>query len=130
MDGVNVTGKSIAVSALRVEPVRAAKGNANSGRGSDTLTNDPVVPATNTKAADPNVKDPLDAISRRLEKLFNERFTRLRLQIEHDDDAGRFVYKVIDKETGNIEDQFPAEEMLKILAYYRQLEGLFVDDEA
>lgn len=130
MDGVNATGKSIALGALRVEPTRAAQGNAETGRGSGTLTKDPVVPATNAKAAKPNVRDPLDQASRRLGRLFSDRFSRLKLQIEHDENAGRFVYKVVDRESGEVEDQFPAEEMLKILAYYRQLEGIIVDDEA
>jgi len=130
MDGVNATGKSIALGALRVEPARASKSNAETGRGNGTLTKDPVVPATNAEAAKPNVRDPLDLASRRLGRLFSDRFSRLKLQIEHDENAGRFVYKVVDRESGEIEDQFPAEEMLKILAYYRQLEGIVVDDEA
>lgn len=130
MDGVNATGKSIALGALRVEPTRSTKSTAETGRGNGTLTKDPVVPATNAEAAKADVRDPLDLASRRLGRLFSDRFSRLKLQIEHDENAGRFVYKVVDRQSGEVEDQFPAEEMLKILAYYRQLEGIVVDDEA
>lgn len=54
-----------------------------------------------------------------------------RLRIEVDDGSGRFVYQSIDIETGDVLNQFPAEEILKQLAFLRErngVEGIVVDE--
>lgn len=55
-----------------------------------------------------------------------------RLRIDLDDETGRFVYKGIDIETGDVVNQFPADEILKYLSFMREregLEGIVVDEE-
>ncbi len=52
------------------------------------------------------------------------------LQIIRDDEAGRFVYRVLDAETGEIVSQYPADEALRELAFWRELKGLSVDTSA
>ena len=52
------------------------------------------------------------------------------LQIIQDDEAGRFVYRVLDAETGEILSQYPADEALRELAFWRDLKGLSVDTSA
>lgn len=53
-----------------------------------------------------------------------------RLRIEQDEETGRFVYRSIDKETGEVVRQFPAEEMLNLIARFRDAAGLIVDSKA
>jgi len=53
-----------------------------------------------------------------------------RLQISLHDDTGMFVYRAIHKDTGEVLHQYPADEILRELAYYRSLEGIAVDETA
>lgn len=50
-----------------------------------------------------------------------------RLVIEHDQAANRFVYKSVDRETGEVLRQWPPEEVMRKLAYLREISGLTVD---
>lgn len=52
-----------------------------------------------------------------------------RFSIDRDGDSGRFVYRLINSDTGEVLKQFPGDYVLKRVAYYRELEGLAVDSE-
>ena len=52
------------------------------------------------------------------------------LQIIRDDEAGTFVYRVLDAETGEVVSQYPADAALRELAFWRDLKGLSVDTSA
>ncbi|MFC7050481.1 flagellar protein FlaG [Emcibacter nanhaiensis] len=45
------------------------------------------------------------------------------LRIDQDDATGIFVYQGVDKSSGEVVRQWPADEILKFLAYYREQEG-------
>ncbi len=53
-----------------------------------------------------------------------------RLEISLHDDTGKFIYRVVHKDTGEVLHQYPADEVLRQLAYYRNLEGIVVDETA
>ena len=53
-----------------------------------------------------------------------------RLEISVHDDTGRFIYRAVHKDTGEVLHQYPADEVLRQLAYYRNLEGIVVDETA
>ncbi|SDD58042.1 MULTISPECIES: flagellar protein FlaG [Kordiimonas] len=59
-----------------------------------------------------------------------EQAPNTRLRIDKDDETGRFVYKNIDTESGEVIKQFPPESILEFLSYYRHVAGLAVDDKA
>lgn len=70
------------------------------------------------------------------EKLINESLPQpapnTRLRINQDEDTGHFVYQGIDVNTGDVITQFPAEEILKFLAYNlgkEGVEGIIVDEK-
>ncbi len=67
------------------------------------------------------------ALNARLEKLLS---TNLRLQIDRDRETGHFIYKSIDIKTGELHRQFPAEDILRMLKFFRELDGLLFDAEA
>lgn len=52
------------------------------------------------------------------------------LKIEQDEATGRFIYQSIDNVSGEVLRQFPPEQILEFLAFYRDPEGIVVDDEA
>jgi len=50
-----------------------------------------------------------------------------RLSIVRDDATGTFIYRSIDRKTGEVVRQWPAESMLQFKAYLRNAEGVLVD---
>ena len=54
----------------------------------------------------------------------------LRLVIEHDDDTGDYVYKTVDRRTGETLQQFPREEILKMRGASRYHTGDVYDGKA
>ncbi len=50
-----------------------------------------------------------------------------RLTIEHDKETGKFIYKTVDRETGEVIKQWPREEVLKAISAYQKASGLIVD---
>lgn len=65
-----------------------------------------------------------------LNKALSLKSANTKLSIDVDDDSGLFVYKGVDKQSGEVVSQFPAEEILALIAYYRESEGLVIDEEA
>ena len=49
------------------------------------------------------------------------------LQFKVDEDSGRNVIKVIDKESGDLVKQYPSEEVLGIVAKLAEATGVLVD---
>jgi flagellar protein FlaG len=50
-----------------------------------------------------------------------------RLSILRDETTGQFIYQSIDRETGKVVRQWPAESMLQFKAYLQKAEGVLVD---
>lgn len=65
-----------------------------------------------------------------LNKALSLKSANTKLSIDVDNDSGLFVYKGVDKQSGEVVSQFPAEEVLALIAYYREAEGLVIDQEA
>ena len=53
--------------------------------------------------------------------------SRSRLQIEREEDAGRFIYRIFDPATGELMRQWPPERYVELVAYLRGREGGLVD---
>jgi flagellar protein FlaG len=64
-----------------------------------------------------------------INKTLPQQAPNTKLSIEHDDDSGRTIYKAIDIKSGEVIHQFPSEEIIKFIAYYRDKEGLVLDEE-
>ncbi|MDF2365983.1 flagellar protein FlaG [Sneathiella sp.] len=52
-----------------------------------------------------------------------------RFSIDQDKDSGRYVYRLIDRNTDEVLKQFPGDYVLRRVAYYRELQGLAVNSE-
>ncbi|MFZ5608510.1 MAG: flagellar protein FlaG [Pseudomonadota bacterium] len=130
MDGVNFTGKLPPPSVSRAEPVRADIGGRAAGHGQDAQTPAPVGPTGRAPENRNDPKDPFAKVTQMLGEALAGRIARSKLQIERDEASGRFIYKAVDVESGEVTRQFPPEEVLRILAFYRNPEGLVIDDKA
>lgn len=75
--------------------------------------------------------DPLVKAAELLEEFIPdfEQTPNTRLRIDKDDETGRFVYYNVDNDSGEVVRQFPPENILKFLSYYRGLEGLLLDNK-
>ena len=82
--------------------------------------------------AEESQKDPLERAAEAIEEFIpqDQRLPNTRLRINQDEASGQFVYQNVDNESGEVVRQFPSEEILEFLSYYRDLEGIVVDDEA
>jgi flagellar protein FlaG len=62
----------------------------------------------------------------------NERMRGMQrsLQFSVDDDSGRIVVKVIDRETDEVIRQIPSEEMLAVMKHINDIDGLIFDARA
>ena len=77
------------------------------------------------------VKDPLKHAERVLNDVLEEsRPPNSRLAIEIDEPTGRFVYKAINNDSGETIRQYPQEEVLRLLARFREIEGLSINRSA
>jgi len=52
-----------------------------------------------------------------------------RLSISRDEATGTFIYRSIDRRTGEVLRQWPVESMLQFKAYLRQAEGVLIDSK-
>ncbi|RIK95569.1 MAG: hypothetical protein DCC73_04205 [Proteobacteria bacterium] len=70
----------------------------------------------------------LPRVAELLDRFVPQELPNTRLQIEHDENTGLFVYKSVNAESGEIVRQYPAEEILRFISFYREREGILVDD--
>ena len=119
----------------------AATVGALSARQSGTLTPQAVREATATDAstaAQTQAADPLAQEAQREDTLTEaissvEEYIKPfnnRLEFSIDDDVGRVVVKVVDKETEDVILQIPSEEMLAIAKALDNIKGLFIKQQA
>ena len=66
-----------------------------------------------------------------LQRVADEAFqdSAFKLSISYNEASGRFVYKGVDRETGEVVREFPAEEMLDRIAKLRTMTGVSIDRE-
>jgi uncharacterized FlaG/YvyC family protein len=55
---------------------------------------------------------------------------RTRLQIDREGDAGRFVYRILNPDTGETMRQWPPKKYLELVAYLREQQGGVVNERA
>ncbi|MEP5700999.1 MAG: flagellar protein FlaG, partial [Sneathiella sp.] len=77
------------------------------------------------------IDDPVRRAEQAIGAFFeDEEVPSSRFSIDRDHDSGRFVYRLVNSDTGEVMKQFPGDYVLKRVAYYRDLEGLAVDSKA
>ncbi len=69
----------------------------------------------------------IDKFAKVVERFIPAQLPNTRLAIEHDEGTGLFVYKSVDQTSGETVRQYPVDEVLRFISYYREREGLIVD---
>ncbi|PHS22873.1 MAG: hypothetical protein COA85_10695 [Robiginitomaculum sp.] len=101
---------------------------AKPGNGGGSATESPIQQEQDMSAASKDVTDTL--LSNKLSTPLSLNQINTHLVIEKDESTGGYVYKSIDRETGEIIKQYPREEVLRAIAIASDAEGLIVDTKA
>ena len=78
-------------------------------------------------------KQKLEGVSRsnlnELQQLTEQAFAAddLRLSISFEQSIGRFVYRGVNRETGEVVREYPPEEVIKRIAHLREIAGITID---
>ncbi|MCK5041042.1 MAG: flagellar protein FlaG [Sphingomonadales bacterium] len=75
--------------------------------------------------------EPLEKVAEVVQSFLPDSFNNnTKLSINRDDTTGVFVYRSVDRESGEVVRQFPPEDILNYIVSVRKAEGLIVDGEA
>ncbi len=101
-------------------------------REMQTSQNRPQTSPASPAAEDPKTNLPADkrvvALQETVDRLISQAMpSDAKLQIDQDKDTGTFIYRSINPDTGEVIQQWPPEELLKLRASMRELEGMLVD---
>lgn len=108
------------------QPQRPATGAAKSERAPAPAASAEPAPADAVQR--PDGEEALRAAIQAIDPEFNPDTSRL--SIDLDADLNRFIYRSIDKVTGEVVGQYPAEDILRTIKFLREVEGLVVDERA
>jgi flagellar protein FlaG len=72
----------------------------------------------------------LETVAQALERYVPQDLPNTQLKIDHDKKADLYVYKAVDRDSGEVVRQYPADDILRFIAFYREREGLVVDSTA
>ncbi len=86
------------------------------------------LPPTSAEVA-PAISDPVRQAEETVGALFEDDSNpNAKFSIDMDRESGRFVYRLVDNDTGEVVKQFPGDYVLRRIAYYRELEGIGLDN--
>ena len=96
-------------------------------QNTDEQKNTPITTtASNSEVSDTELSsEKLEKVVQQLQDFMGE--MNRSLQFKVDEDSGRNVIKVIDKESGDLVKQYPSEEVLGIVAKLAEATGVLVD---
>jgi len=95
-------------------------------QNADEQKNTPITTASNSEISKTELSpEKLEKVVQQLQDFMGE--MNRSLQFKVDEDSGRNVIKVIDKESGDLVKQYPSEEVLGIVAKLAEATGVLVD---
>jgi|TARA_R110002096_G_scaffold435927_1_gene664282 flagellar protein FlaG len=137
VDGINTYGAGTTVARVVQDAATPPKKREGGAATDDTKASQKATDTVQSQAIKnllkKEVKESGDFVSQAeaiLNKALSLKSADTKLSIAVDDESGLFVYKGIDKNSGEVVSQFPAEQVLALIAYYREAEGLVVDETA
>lgn len=133
VDGINTYGAGTTVAGV-VQDATPPKKREGGAATDDAKPGSEEIKKVQTEAIknllNAEVKETSDFVSQAeviLNKALSLKSDNTKLSIDVDE-SGLFVYKSVDKSSGEVISQFPAEQILALLAYYREAEGIVVDE--
>jgi len=91
----------------------------------------PAAPGAPTPDTNLGPDQRVEVVQAALEKLIKKTLpSNSKLQIEKDKELGTFIYRTINPDTGEVIMQWPAEQLLAMREYLKEMEGVLVDTKA
>ena len=119
--------EALSTSNSQIQAPRTRRADTNAPQPQTSATVD--LPQTSDKSAEPVSR--LAALAKSVGDEIRDLVPpNSHLQIIQHEETGTFIYRVLDAETGEIVSQYPAEEDLRMLAFWHDLKGLAVDTSA
>jgi uncharacterized FlaG/YvyC family protein len=106
----------------------AKSGRREAAGKEDARSEAPTTPATLKLEAEPPVKPSVSTEQIELMRDEINRSARNKLQIDRADDNGRFIYRILDPETGETMRQWPPERYLELVEYLTDKRGGLLDE--
>ena len=78
----------------------------------------------------PQESKPLNRLLNELRLSLKEQEVDSRVEVSFDKEINQVIIRVVDKETGDLQRQFPPEDILEIKRFLSEHSGLFVEEEA
>src|SRR5215510_6674545 len=113
-----------------VDPISNAQGSREIGLGQSRQQTSPSSPALPNPVTQLTRAQRVEVLEAAVEKLIRRSMpSNSKLQIEHDEKTGTFIYRSVDTDTGEIIRQWPPEQLLKLRDHFSEMEGMFFDKE-
>ena len=112
------------------DPVKSGSIDRFNGGNSTPAGEAAPAPAVSKPATLEKGQDPLEKAAQAIGEFIGETGSNTKLRIDKDHDTGRYIYKSVDSDSGEVISQFPPETILEIISKFRDPEGLVVDDKA
>jgi len=111
-----------------VGPISDAKVVREIGTAEARLQSSPASPHSPDPATSLRSDKRVEALQQTVESLIRGSMpSNAKLQIDQDEETGAFIYRSVNPDTGDIIEQWPPEQLLKLRASLRELEGMLVD---
>ncbi len=91
--------------------------------------NDNTVSLNLVKAAKTQ-SETLEMVAEVVESYIPDAKDNTKLSIAKDEITGQFIYRALDRKSGEIVHQFPSDEILRVIHAKRKVEGLVIDNKA
>ena len=130
VDGINTYGTGLSVTGVIQKTATPQRGDGGQTTGNTSATTQTVQSETINNLLEKEINQGGDFVSQAeaiLNKALSLKSANTKLSIDVDDETGLFIYRGIDKQSGEVVSQFPTEEILALIAYYREAEGIVVD---
>ncbi len=126
MNGLDNTSQIVPSVPNPQQTVRQSESNSTSGTTQATY-NSAGQPERNTEAKRTEVRDVVDQLEKLADRLDFKDNTKL--SISYHEDSERFVYRGIDRNTGEVVTEYPSDEVLEMISKFREIAGLALDLE-
>lgn len=127
---VEMSVKFPTVSAPLVSPIGESKSTGGTSAVGKELDKSVTEVLNERKNVPADAASSLSRLAEALDRFVPKDLPNTKLQIDQDDGSGQFVYKAVDQDSGEVVRQYPSEEILRFISFYREREGLLVDGRA
>jgi flagellar protein FlaG len=117
--------------AAMVDPISNAPTQLEIGQAQNRPQASPQIPGTPNPATNLGTDQRVEGLQSAVEKLIKKSLPpNSRLLIVQDKTTGAYIYQSVDPETGEVINQYPPEQLVKMHDYLATMSGMIIDTKA